>query len=203
MFSEELKVPKDIELKFHRLGTPNLNNLCLPLSGLYNPIDNEESSEYVLKNKFRIFDVSPNNFLNIENLLTINNNFGRICINEQLEGFLMFENKADYEVKIKIIDISIKLDENKSNAKQPLEIDIPKSMIIIQSKRAYALKIKTQINFVAKYKIDISFNIYSLTYDQTYYKIKQRTIVKERSENYCIKNGCVEYNIFKKLTFES
>lgn len=203
MFSEELKVPKDIELKFHRLGTPNLNNVCLPLSGLYNPIDNEESSEYVLKNKFRIFDVSPNNFLNIENLLTINNNFGRICINEQLEGFLMFENKADYEVKIKIIDISIKLDENKSNAKQPLEIDIPKSMIIIQSKRAYALKIKTQINFVAKYKIDISFNIYSLTYDQTYYKIKQRTIVKERSENYCIKNGCVEYNIFKKLTFES
>ena len=153
MFSEELKVPKDIELKFHRLGTPNLNNLCLPLSGLYNPIDNEESSEYILKNKFRNFDLSPNNFLNIENLLTINNNFGRICINEQLEGFLMFENKADYEVSIKIIDINIKLDEIKSNAKQPLEIDIPKNMVKIQSKRAYALKIKTQINFVSKYKI--------------------------------------------------
>ena len=203
MFSEELKVPKDIELKFHRLGTPNLNNLCLPLSGLYNPIDNEESSEYILKNKFRNFDLSPNNFLNIENLLTINNNFGKICINEQLEGFLMFENKADYEVSIKIMDISIKLDENKSNAKQPLEIDIPKNMVKIQSKRAYALKIKTQINFVSKYKIDISFNTYSLSYDQTYYKIKQRTIVKERSDSYCIKNGCVEYNIFKKLTFES
>ena len=200
---EELKVPKDIELKFHRLGTPNLNNICLPLSGLYSPIDNEESPEYILKNKFKNFDISPNNFLNIENLLTINNNFGKICINEQLEGLLMFENKAEYEVSIKIIEINIKLDENKSNAKQPLEIDIPKKMITIQSKRAYQLKIKTQINFVSKYKIDISFNLYSLNYDQTYYKIKQRTIVKERSDNYSIKNGCVEYNILKKLTFES
>ena len=203
MFSEELKVPKDIELKFHRLGTPNLNYLCLPLSGLYNPIDNEESSEYVLKNEFRNFDISPNNFINMENLLTINNNFGKICINEQLEGLIMFENKADYEVSIKIIEINIKLDENKSNTKQPLEIDIPKKLITIQSKRAFPLKIKTQINYVSKYKIDINFNTYSLSYDQHYYKIKQRTIVKERSENYCIKNGCVEYNIFKKLTFES
>ena len=38
MLSDELKPPKDIEIKFYRLNSPSLNTTTIPLSGLYNPL---------------------------------------------------------------------------------------------------------------------------------------------------------------------
>ena len=39
---EELKNPKFLEIKFYRLTSPLLNYSNIPLSGIYNPLDNEE-----------------------------------------------------------------------------------------------------------------------------------------------------------------
>ena len=83
MYTEELLTPKDIDIKFHRLATPSMNSLFIPLSGLYNPIDNIESEKYVLNNKFKNFEITSNKCANIETLLTINNSVGRIFTNEQ------------------------------------------------------------------------------------------------------------------------
>ena len=52
MIAEELRLPKDIDLKFYRLTSPPLNYLNTPLSGLYNPIDNNESGNFDLNKKF-------------------------------------------------------------------------------------------------------------------------------------------------------
>lgn len=204
MYSEELKPPKDIDIKFHRLGSPLLNSLCLPLNGLYNPLDNEESSDYPLHNKFKNFDTTSNKCPNIDNLLSLNNNFGKIFIEEQLEGLLTFANTADYEITIKNLKISMKVDDNKlKNPEKPLEVNLPDSPVIIPSKKGYTIKIKSQLNYVAKYRIEINFHIRSQAYDQHYFKLKQRNVVKENTENYSIINGCVEFFLTRKLTFDS
>ena len=203
MHSEELKLPKDIELKFHRLGPPSLNSLCLPLSGLYDPLDNEQSSEYSLKNQFKNYDLSPNNFVNIENLLTINNSFGKLLVNQTLQGLLTFINKSDNEITIKNIKMKMRLDDYRCRIDQPLEVLISNSPIKISSKKSQTIKIRAPIIFVAKYRIDISFNTLSPSYDQLYYKIKQRTIVKENTEYYTVVNGSVEFIIVKTLSFDS
>ena len=203
MHSEELKLPKDIELKFHRLGPPSINSLYLPLSGLYDPLDNEQSSEYSLNNQFKNFDLSPNNFVNIQNLLSINNNFGKLLVNETLQGLLTFINKSDNEITIKNLKMKMRIDDYRCRVDQPLEVEIPNNPIAIPSKKSYTIKVKAPINFVAKHRIDIYFNTLSPAYDQLYYKIKQRTIVKENTEYYNVVNGSVEYIFVKMLSFES
>jgi hypothetical protein len=58
-YSQELKVIKDIEIKFFRLLPPLLNQNNLPLNGIYNDLDNlEEDQENPLQNKFSNFDIS-------------------------------------------------------------------------------------------------------------------------------------------------
>ena len=54
--NEELKINKDIDIKFTRLSKPILNNIDLPLSGLYNDINSKEYSNFPLKNKFKILE---------------------------------------------------------------------------------------------------------------------------------------------------
>jgi len=203
MHSEELKLPKDIELKFHRLGPPSLNSLCLPLSGLYHPLDNEQSSEYLLKNHFKNYDLSPNNFVNIENLFSVNSNFGKLLVNETLQGLLIFINKSENEITIKNLKMKMRIDDYRCRVDQPLEVEIPNTPIVIPPKKSYTIKVKAPINFVAKHRIDIYFNTLSPAYDQLYYKIKQRTIVKENTEYYTVTNGSVEFIMVKMLSFES
>ena len=45
---QELKVMKDIEIKFFRLLPPLLNTNNLPLSGIYNDLDNIEEDKKIL-----------------------------------------------------------------------------------------------------------------------------------------------------------
>jgi len=59
---QELDIPNDYNIMFYRLRTPTLNSLFLPLSGLYNPIDNIESNEFIINNKFKCFDM-PNQYI--------------------------------------------------------------------------------------------------------------------------------------------
>ena len=203
MHNEELKPQKDIEIKFHRLVPPPLNSLCLPLSGLYNPLDNEESSEYPLKHKFKYYDLSPNNFVNISNLMTINNNFGKIFISEQLEGLITFSNISSNEITIKNISISLKTDDFRGRIQQPFEADLPDNSITILPKTSYTISIRAPINFIGKYKIEIIYNKLSLSYDEYYHKVNQRNIVKENAINYNIVNGHVEYHMTKTFSFDS
>ena len=202
MHNEELKIPKDIEIKFHRLVPPTLNSLCLPLSGLYNPIDNEESSEYSLKYKYKNYELSPNNFVNISNLMTINNNFGKIFKSEQLEGLISFSNISSNEITIKNILISlIKMEDYR--IQQPFEANIPDDLITIPSNTSYTISLRAPIIFLGKYKLEIFYNKLSPAYDDYYYKASQRNLVKENANNYIIKDGHVEFCDSKSFSFES
>ena len=99
-YAEELKVPKDIDIKLYRLTPPSLDTINIPLSGLYNPIDNIESSYYSLNNKLKNFDISSNKCVNIENLLGFNTVFGRTYTNEYLELIICLLNISDHEVSV-------------------------------------------------------------------------------------------------------
>ena len=202
MHNEELKIPKDIEIKFHRLVPPLLNSNFLPLSGLYNPIDNEESPEYSLKYKYKNYELSPNNFVNISNLMTINNNFGKIFINEQLKGIIIFSNISSNEITIKNVLISLIKIEN-YRIQQPFETDLPNDPIIIPPNKTYTISIRTPISLLGKYKLEIFYYKLSPAYDDYYYKVKQRNIVKENSNNYNIIDGHVEFCSSKTFLFES
>ena len=202
MHNEELKISKDIEIKFHRLVPPSLNSLSLPLSGLYNPIDNEESSEYSLKYKYKNYELSPNNFVDISNLMTINNNFGKIFKSEKLEGLISFSNISNNEITIKNILISlIKMEDYR--IQQPFEVNIPDDPITIPSNTSYTISLRAPIIFLGKYKLEIFYNKLSPAYDDYYYKASQRNLVKENANNYIIKDGHVEFCDSKTFSFES
>ena len=206
MLSDELKPPKDIEIKFYRLNSPSLNTTTIPLSGLYNPFDNNESEEYSLNNKLKNFDVSPNQIFNIENLLSINTNFGKIFPNEQLEGLLTLTNISDHEVIIKDLKITVKnedkLESKKRSKEKPLEIELPNNSVSIPPNKAHSIKIKSQLKFASKYTIETDYHTRSSNYDKNYYKMRQRTMVKENGNNYTVIGGIVEFFNNKKLFFE-
>ena len=205
MYTEELKLPKDIDIKFHRLATPTMNTSYIPFSGLYNPIDNIESEKYVLNNKFKNFDLTSNQCGNIETLLTINNSFGKIFANEQLEGIITLANISDHEVIIKDLKITVKNDDklDKKKGKETLEIELPNNSVTIYSNKSYSIKIMTELKSASKYTIEINFHMRSPAYDQYYFKLKQRTIVKDSSDNYNVVGGVVEFFQNKKLFFDS
>ena len=203
MSEELLKIPKDIEIKFHRLTYPTLNLFNLPLNGLYNPIDNIESESYSLFNKFKNFDISSKNCVNIDNLFTVNNKEGKIFIDEDLDGLLILVNKSHNEIIVKDLKITIKMEDKKVNyPEKRLDINFPNNFASIKPKKAYTLHIKTHLNYESKYKINIYFNSRSFSYDNLYYKLKQRNAIKEKSDNYSIVNGSVEFFIHKVFNFE-
>ena len=206
MYTEDLKIQKDIDVKIHRLNSPSFNTNYIPLSGLYNPIDNIESEEYALNNKFKNFDLSSNKCANIENLLGVNNPFGKIFTNENLEALLTLANICEHEVIVKDLKITIKSDDKtdkKKTKEQVLEIKLPNNYLPIAAYRGYTFKITTELKYLSRYTIEINFNTRSSKYDQHYYKLKQRTMVREKTENYNIIDGFVEYFNNKKLSFDS
>ena len=103
----------DFDIKFFRLHPTNLNIINTPLNGLYNSLDSNEDESTKLLNKFTNFDML-NNF-SIDNLLILNPSFGRIFVNETLEGLITFHNKSDHQKQIKDLDITLKVEENKNN----------------------------------------------------------------------------------------
>ena len=112
MYAQELKVIKDIEIRFFRLVPPSLNSLTLPLSGIYNDINiTETDTTHPLLNKFRNFDIASPGCVNIENLYSLTTSFGKIYANETLEGLIIFINISEHEVVIKDLEITLKIDE--------------------------------------------------------------------------------------------
>lgn len=200
MHNEEFKPNKDIEIKFQRLKFPSLNFEYIPLNGLYNPLDNKQSEECTLFNKFKNFDISTNNNVNIENLFSINNNFGTIFTNEYLEGLVILSNISNNEIIIKDLIVTIKFSkENHEKTNLPPNKILPNNSIIITPKKEYTFKIKTQINYASNYILDIQFHTKSSKYDQIYNKMKSKF---SNTINYSIVNGSLEVLIRKKFSFE-
>ena len=207
MHNEEFKTPKHIEIKFQRLIFPPLNLDHIPLSGLYNPIDNIESPENALFNKFKYFNISSNKYPGIDNLFGVQNNFGKIFIGEYLEGIVILYNTSEFEIIIKDLKATIKLCEEKpENVPEPIDVQIQNNSEILPSKQSYTFKIKTKKLYIpTKYRIDIYFHTKSASYDQIYQmqaKTKPKNAPKEHNEKFSIVNGSVEFWIKKKLTFE-
>ena len=204
---QELKVMKDIEIKFIRLLPPLLNQTNLPLSGVYNDIDNiEEDQENPLQNKFSNFEILPASNMSIDNLFSITPSFGRVFVNEILEGLITFTNVSEHEVYIKDLEITLKIDEKpETKTKEQkilLDIKLPPEGVLIHKKMVYSVKYISKLDYVSKYTIEINLRARSSVYDYQYNLNRQRYIIKESSKDYSIVNGSVEVFNTKKLTFD-
>lgn len=205
MHYEDFKPPKDVEIKFHRLRYPLLNNEISPLSGFYNPIDNNESSEYSLFNKLKNFEISSNKCINLENLFSINDNFGRIYISEELEGLLTLTNISRNEIIIKDVKITLKIsDEMHENLTFPIKTNLKYNSITLSPLKNFTFKINFLINYATKHRIHINFIKKCQEYEKLYSKkFKQKPPLNEKFSTYSIVNGIIEYPNLKKLSFES
>ena len=204
---QELKVIKDIEIKFFRLLPPLLNINNLPLSGIYNNIDNiEEDQENPITNKFSSFDISPPSCANINNLFSLSPSFGRVFVKEILEGLITFTNISEHEVYIKDLEIILKIDEKPETKtkeqKKILDIKLPKEGVLLYRKTVYSVKFISKLDFVSKYTIDINLKARSSVYDYQYTMNRQRFIIKDKGKDYQIVAGSVEVFNSKKLTFD-
>ena len=127
----------DFDIKFFRLHPSILNIINTPLTGLYHPLESKDE-EPNLENKFSNFDIaSP---FAIDNILILNPSFGRIFVNETLEGLITFHNRSDHIKQIKDLEVIFKVDENKASKKNDkLNIKLPKDTFI-QKRRVYSIK---------------------------------------------------------------
>ena len=206
MHNEDFKSPKDIEIKFHRLRYPLLNKEISPLSGFYNPIDNIESSYDALFNKFKNFDISSNKCTNLENLFTINDNFGRIYIGEELEGLITLCNISTNEIIIKDIKITLKVcDKTYEYYTFPIKTSLQYNSITLLPMKNVTFQIKFVVNYATKNRIHINYIKKSPEYEKLYSKkFKQKPpFLNEKCSTYSIVNGCIEFPGLKKLSFES
>ena len=205
---QEFKPQKDIDIRFFRLLPPNLNISNIPLNGLYNNIDNiEEDTENILQNKFSNFDMTSQNSVNIENLFSLSNLFGRVFLKEKLEGLIMFTNISNHKVLLSKLDITLTIDEKietkTKKQKRYLNIKLPKEGVILDKKEVYSVKFETILNYVSKYTIFIDLKVRSSIYDNQYMLAKQRNMIKDSGKEYdIIGENTIEIPNCKKLTFD-
>jgi hypothetical protein len=204
MLTQELKIPKDIEIKFYRLSLPLFNTSNIPLSGVYHSIDSKEDKEYILKNKFSIFDLCHN--VGFDNLFSLSSSFGKVFLNEKLDGLITFQNTSDNFVTIKDLEISIIIEakpetKTKEN-KQILDIRLPPDSIQIKPKQSHTIKMSLSLDYVSKYTIDINLRTRSSAYNTQFNTLKLKGLVKDYTKDYHIVNGNVEAFNNKKLTFD-
>ena len=160
--AKELAISKDIEIKFFRLPPPLLNNINLPLSGLYNNIDNtEEDKENPFMNKFSMFDLSTT--CNINNLFTLTPTFGRVFSKETLEGLITFSNNSDNQVYIRDLEISLKIDANPETKtreqRRKFDIKLPAEGILMHKSMVSSVKFSALLDMISKDTIEIQTKI--------------------------------------------
>ena len=207
MLTLELKIPKVLEIKFYRLSLPSTNISNHPISGLYQDIELTEDKIFPLKNKFSNFNLS--HIIGIENLFTLSSSFGKVFLNEKLDGLIIFTNTSDNFITIKNLEISIIIDsktdtkkKEKNENKQVLDVKLPPDGIQIKPKQAHTIKMSISLDYVSKYTIDINLRTRSSAYNIQYNTYKLKGIVKESTKDYIIVNGNVEAFHNKKLTFD-
>ena len=195
---EELKIYKDIEINFIRLSKPNFNSLDLPLSGLYNSIDNVEHPNYPLKNKFKNFCFSSPGQIGVDNLFQLKSSFGKILTEETLEGIIIISNISERDITIKNMTISIIFEKQQKTFTIPLPDK--DSTLFLAKKQSYSIKFKNYLKKSGKYSLDIKFWTKSGFYDQEYY-IKRQKVQILGSDKYRIIENHVEYYNNTKFNF--
>ena len=199
--SEEFQVYKDIDIKFTRLSKPILNNIDLPLSGIYNNIDNIEYSNFPLKNKFKNFCICPPEHLGPENIFQLNNSFGKLLTEEILEGLIILTNISlrdvtivnleiffNYEDKKLAKDKNIKENKNIEKFKKYLSISLPDSndSLFLSPNQSYSIKIQNFLPISGKYTISIVCRAKSFFYTQQYNLLKLKSKHRENSKEYIV-----------------
>lgn len=194
---QELKYKEDLDIKFFRIH-PNIPTTTpTPLSGGYQPLGlSEDTTQPIINNKFKNFDIPPT--FSIDNMIVLNPSFGRIFVNEILEGLIIFHNKSDHIKQIK--DLKVNLTSGKKNL--PLNLKLPKDTFI-QKRSVYSMKFSSKIDSIGKYVIDIKVKSRSDFYDEQYKNNPQKYYIKKEGPNYRIENEKIEFNHEKKLTFDS
>ena len=202
MKTQELKIPKEIEIKFYRLSLPLFNDSNQPLSGIYHNIESIEDKNFPLKNIFSNFDVSRN--ISIDNLFTLSSSFGKVFLNEKLDGLITFSNISENFITIKDLEISIIVEskpDSKPN-KKILDIRLPPDGVQIKPKQAHTVKMSISLDYVSKYTIDINLRTRSSAYNTQFNMLKLQGLVKDFTKEYHIVNGNVETFNNKRLTFD-
>ena len=205
MLTQELKIPKDIEIKFYRLSLPIFNTSNNPLSGLYHNMESIEDKKFSLKNKFSTFDIYQP--IPSENIFSLNSYFGKVFLHEKLDGLIIFSNTSDNFITIKDLEILIII-ETKPDGKakeniQKLDINLPPDGVIIKPRQAHSVKMSISLDYVSKYTIDINLKMRSTAYNTQFNTLKLKGFVKEKTKDYeIIDDKFVEANNNKKLTFE-
>ena len=198
MLIQELKLPKDIEIKFYRLSYPILNTSNLPLSGIYQP--EPGNSQFPFENKFTKFSIG-----NLENFFSFNSSFGKVFLHEKLEGLIIFANNSDNHITIKDLDINIIIEpmkDSKKIQKKISDVKLPPSGIQIRPKNAFSVKMEIFLDIVGKYMIDINLRVRSSAYNTLYNTLKLKGKVRDSPKEFRIVDGNVESLNNKKLTFD-
>ena len=206
---QEFKTPKDIEIKFFRLLPPKMNNMTIPLSGIYNDIDNiEEDTENPIQNKLSLFDLPSPTSVNIENIFSLEPYFGRVFHKEKLEGLILFINTSDHDVLLTRLDISLSIEERHETKtkkqKKFLDIKFPKEGVQLKGKEVYSVKFVKVLDWVSKYAIFIDLKVRCPIYDSQYIIAKQKNLIKEQEpkDYLVIGENIVEVSNCKRLTFD-
>ena len=195
MIEEFKNFKEDIDIKFTRLSKPILNNIDLPLSGLYNDINNQEFSNFPLKNKFKNFGLSSPDFMGTENLFLLNNSFGKLLTEEIIEGLVILTNMSNREITLFNLEISFnyeekKAEKNKNNEKYQKTLSInlpgPDNILLFLPKQTYSIKIQNYLKYSGKYTITVAFKTKCPIYTQQYLSSKQKTKTKENHKDYII-----------------
>ena len=197
MLIQELKLPKDIEIKFYRLTPPIFNTSSLSLSGLYQ----KEIQEFSYQEEF-----SNSELGGLENFFCLNSSFGKTFLYEKLEGLIIFSNISETVVTIKDLDINIIIepinDVKNKKQKKITDVKLPPKGIQIRPKLAYSVKMEILLDSAGKYLMDVNLRVRSSAYNTLYNTLKLKGKVKDSPKEYRIVEGNVECLNNKKLTFD-
>ena len=199
MLVQELKLSKDVEIKFYRLTPPLFNTSNLPLSGLYQA--QSEINDFNFQKK--ILKVGVGGW---DNFFTFGTVFGKVFLNEKLEGLIIFSNISDNFITIKDLEINIIIepikDPKNKIQKKITDVKLPPNGVQIRPKMAFSVKMEIFLEFVGKYTIDINLRVRSSAYNTLYNTLKLKGKVRDSPKEFRIVDGNVECINSKKLTFD-
>ena len=197
MLIQELKLPKDIEIKFYRFTPPLLNTSNLPLSGIYQ----SELKQFPFPDKFSKFGIGS-----LDSFFSFSSSFGKVFLYEKLEGLIIFANNSDNYLTIKDLDINIIIeplkDSKNKKQKKYTDVKLPPSGIQIRPKKFFSVKIGIYLDMVGKYMIDINLRVRSSAYNTLYTTLKLKGKVRDNPKEFRIVDGNIEGINNKKLTFD-
>jgi len=97
-------------------------------------------------------------------------------------------------------NILIKKRESNQSNESPMSLNINND--INQQMKIGNIVFNSKIKTASKFQLQIHCDSTSKLYDNIYFKKKQRNLIKDSTENYCIRNNNVIFHEFQKFNFE-